>query len=149
MKLRKTCVAFAACVAAANTWAYDATAEFSLVGNPNGVWTYGYSLNSGNQYAFVPFDTATDTGTAQNWTLSTYNVLNTPTVWKNTDPTSTKDGVAPGQVSLHAGPDAASTAILRFTAPADGSYSFNLQFFAGDSADTLGSVFLNGNGSAP
>lgn len=149
MKLPQTCLALAACIVATNALAYDATADFSLASNPNSVWSYGYSLNSGSRYAFVPFDTATDTGTGQHWTLSTYRVLNTPSVWKNTAPTQTTDGVAPGQISLHAGPDAASTAILRFTAPTDGLYTFDLHFFAGDSGNTQGSVILNGDGNSP
>ncbi len=149
MKLRPTCLAMAVCIAATNAWAYDAAADFSLAGNPNGVWSYGYSLNSGSQYAFVPFDTVTDTGTGQHWSKSGYNVLNTPSAWKNTDPNKTTDGVGPGQLSLHAGPDAASTAILRFTSEADAIYRVDLQFFAGDSGSTLGSVILNGDGAAP
>jgi hypothetical protein len=149
MNPRQTCLAFAIAIAGTNTRAYDATAEFSLAGNTNSVWSYGYSLNSGNQYAFVPFDTPTDTGTAQSWTLSNYSVLGTPAAWKNTDPNTEAHGVAPGQLSLHAGPTAASTAILRFTAPAASSYSYSLQFFAGDIGDTQGSAFLNGDGSTP
>jgi hypothetical protein len=149
MKTPLTSLAFAFCIAVTNTWAYDATADFNLGGNPNGVWSYGYSMNSGSQYAFVPFDTATATASGQFWTLSTYSVLGTPTVWKNMDPANTVDGVTPGQLSLHAGPDAASTAILRFTAPTTDIYSFNVQFFAGDIGNTQGSVILNGDGSTP
>ena len=149
MKPRLPALAFGARLAAANTWALDPTVEFGTTDNPNGVWSYGYSLNSGNPYAFVPFDTATDTGAGQFWTLSSYSVLATPAVWKNTDQANAAHGIAPRQLSLHTGPDAASTAIFSFTAPADGSYSFNLQFFAGDSANTQGSVLLDGVGSTP
>jgi hypothetical protein len=149
VKPRLASLALAVFIPATNTWAYDATADFKLGANPNGVWSYGYSMDSGSLYAFVPFDTATDTGTSQNWTLAGYNVLNTPDVWKNTDPAQTIDGVAPGQISLHAGPYAASTAILRFTAPATDFYNFNLQFFAGDIGNTQGSVIVNGDANAP
>ena len=115
--------------------AYNAAADFSTVGNPNGVWSYGYSIGSG--YAYLPFNVASSTS----WSSSTYQSLGAPAIWLPAPASAT--------LNLHPGPDNYSPAILRFTAPASASYSYAMQFFAGDSGDMNGGVFVNGNTAVP
>ena len=117
---------------------YDATADFSITnGNPNGTWSYGYETSGGS--AFIPF---TDPFTNQ------YGP-NYGGVWKNTSG-STAFGVAPGQISLHAGPPG-QPCILRWTAPVGISsmVSIDGQFFAGDLGTMLVGIFLDNNWTTP
>lgn len=125
--------------------AYDATADFSTLSNPNGVWQYGYSVGNG-AYNFTLFDRLNPT--VPGWISSTYSSLGAPTAWKNTTG-GTMFGVAPGQISLHPGRDPFSPTILRFVAPADGDYSFLVQFFQGATGVMSGTVILNGNLADP
>jgi endonuclease/exonuclease/phosphatase family metal-dependent hydrolase len=104
-------------------------------GNPSGPWSFGYSIEGGEAYAFIPFDNFVQgEGAASGlyWRRGDYFVNGTPTAWKNTSAT-TQNGVAPGQVSLHPGPrPEGDFAILRFTAPVEGDYKVWGRFLAGD-----------------
>lgn len=149
MNMAKTCFAgglVAACALGANHASafvlmpdYDATNDFSTVANGgSNVWSYGWSSLGGSSYAMVKFDTPA-------WSMSNYNSLGTPAIWKNTG-IGTSFGVAPGQISLHPGPSGGGDfAILRFTAPTAATYSVTGQFFAGDSGNMNGSIVLGGN----
>lgn len=53
-----------------------------------------------------------------------------PSIWKNLR-SSAADGVQPGQLSLHPGPNT-EPAVLRWTAPAAGFYSIKGTFHPGD-----------------
>jgi hypothetical protein len=59
----------------------------------------------------------------------------TPTIGYNYS-TETYNEVAPGQLTLHPGPDS-QAAVLRFTAETEGNYDINGDFFAGDSGVML------------
>ena len=142
MLIKNTLAAIVGLALATCASAYDATADFTTAANPNGVWSYGFSLGSG--YGFTAFDTASASG----WSTSTHNVLGTPAIYKNIGAVPT-NGVLPGQLALHPSDGAYSPAILRFTAPAAGSYQFAVQFLAGDSHDMNGGVFANANTASP
>jgi hypothetical protein len=134
---------------------FDAAADYQLDSNPRSRWAYGYSVGTGGgagapAYAFIPFDQsdATRSG-AQSWTMAAYNTLGTPAVWRNTGAVA-RDGVAPGQLSLHPGPRPdGDVAILRFVVPADGIYKISGRFFAGDGGSTHARVVLNGDFGNP
>ena len=129
---------------AAHAAGYDATADFQTLSNPGGVWSYGYSPLDGAGYGLTLFDLP---GTDK-WSMSTYSNLGTPAAFMNTGPTA--NGVATGQLALHPGPAAnGDLAILRFTAPAAGSYAVTGQFFAGDSGSMQGLIILNDDAAHP
>jgi hypothetical protein len=128
----------------ANT-TYDATTDFSLVSNPNGVWSYGYSHLTAPSYAFTPFNSVSGTL----WEDSSYNTLSTPSVFLN-NTGGIVNGVAPGQISLNPGPvPNGDFAIVRFTAPTAGTYDVNGQFYAGDVGAMNGYIVLAGNLGTP
>jgi hypothetical protein len=130
----------------ADAQTYDATTSFSVVSNPNGVWSYGYSPLGGSSYAMTVFNQVIDGAL---WLDSSYDTLSTPSIWKNLG-SGTTDGVAPGQISLNPGPVAGGDfAILRFTAPTAGTYGVTGQFYAGDSGSMSGYIVLAGNMSSP
>ena len=127
---------------------YDATVDFSAINNPNGVWSYGYSLTGGAGYAFTLFNTATISVTTPGWNASTYQTLGAPTIWKNLTG-GVSFGATPGQILLHPGPNNYSPAILRFTAQTSGTYNFTAMFFPGDTGIMNGAMILNNNDVAP
>jgi len=110
---------------------YNATTDFSLTnGNPNGVWTYGYM---DDQFATFHAFTSTFTGVFKQWYTPGLSSDQTPNVSYNYQSTYFY-GVAPGQITLHPGPNAYNNvAVLRFTAQISGDYSIVGQFFTGDS----------------
>jgi hypothetical protein len=122
--------AFWALIAGAMTRAaaqvvWDPTAEFSTSnGNPNGVWSYGYTaVGFGALTAFTSH-------TTNSW-YGPYSD-SSPVIWLNTT-TSTSYSVPPGYLSLHPG-QATEPVILRWTAPSSYSGSTQIagQFLAGD-----------------
>ena len=147
-KIRQALVALSVAgmlgASAAHATSYDATADFQTLSNPGGVWSYGYSPLDGASYGMTLFDLP---GTDK-WSMSTYSNLGTPAAFMNTGPTA--NGVATGQLALHPGPAAnGDLAILRFTAPAAGSYAVTGQFFAGDSGSMRGLIIVNDDAAHP
>ena len=145
MKMKLAAI-FLACTIAntASAITYDAVADFSTTDNPNGVWRYGYSTLGPGQYEFKLLDDHI-AGFDWNWFDTSYVSLYAPTIWKNYSSTTSYDGVTPGQLSLHPGPNNYSPTILRFIAPTTGSYEINAQFFAGDSGSMNAAILLNGS----
>jgi hypothetical protein len=137
---------------------HDAVSEFSLGANPNGVWSYGYSVESGVQRSLVPFDKGVQTTESQAWTRSDYVHSGTPAIWRNLT-RATRFGVGPNQLSLHPGPRPNQDfAILRFTAPSpDVLHDPNLgpvyrvqgRFLAGDTGNMSASIAYNGKARGP
>ncbi len=137
-RLAKITLALAAACAAQSTTAavYDPTAEFSVTnGNPNGVWSYGYSLDpdvADFSATFVALPQAISGAGGhqfESWSLD----ANGPHVSLALLPNIYQ--VEPGQIALHPGPPEIGTppAILRFTAPADlGMMTVSGAFLPGD-----------------
>lgn len=124
----------------------DLTDTFSKVANPNGAWTYGYSLGDprGDAGALIVFTTASELATnIPYWFDPTHHVLNDPCIYKNETGEVFADGIQPGDVALHPGA-AAEYAIARYTAPVAGTYAITLQFKEGDTGDTNGLLLHNG-----
>lgn len=109
---------------AATIW--DANADFSLASNPNGAWSYQWltGLASG-QYGNMTNSTTTYGGNAGLLAWSSTGGL--PAVVKNTSPTNTYYGWAPGVLGMH--PDnGGNHAVVTWTAPSAGDYSFSSSF---------------------
>lgn len=133
-------------VAPAQTIIHNATADFVMnLPNPNGVWTYGYTLDLAS--SLTPFAGYLDDTSALFFGWRTDLSLGAPGIFKNYG-TSPGFGILPGQVSLHPGPNG-EYAVLRFTAPAEGSYAVDAQFFAGDSGTTDATIVLNQQTASP
>lgn len=133
---------------------YDAAADFTsaTTTNPNGVWSYGYdAAGDGGAYSLVPFDLYTPSASSLLWQKTGYISLNTPAFFKAL--IGPIGGTATGEVALHPGPATGfandDAAILRFTAPANGVYAVNSQFFVGDNGDTTAWVILNAQIASP
>lgn len=105
----------------------DATAEFGTDRNPNGVWTYGWMPT--NFATFTPFTGVTPqspTSPGSWWRSALFG----PIVWRS-NLAGLNYGVAPGALSFHPN-NAWEASVLRFTAPADGTYAFHSRFLSGD-----------------
>jgi hypothetical protein len=114
----------------------DFNTDFSIAGNPNGAWTYGYAGGG----TFNTYTTTVTNGNGFGW----FGYLagdGTPAIWKNTSGT-TLNGVADGQVSLHPGPGNQAS-IARWTATTAETITLNGQFFTGDSGAMLVGIFQN------
>lgn len=145
MKMKLVALFLACTMAnAATAITYDAVADFSTTNNPNGVWRYGYSTLGPGEYEFKLLDDHI-AGFDWNWFDTSYVSSYAPTIWKNYSSTTSYDGVAPGQLSLHPGPNNYSPTILRFIAPTTGNYDVFAKFFAGDSNTMNAAIFLNGS----
>ncbi|MDX2118516.1 MAG: EF-hand domain-containing protein [Planctomycetota bacterium] len=112
MFLPRAAIAFAvSCLpAAAQVW--DPVAEFSGDhGNPNGVWSYGWSpIGFGT---FNPYTNFGDYGGTYQWWG--WNGDHTPCIWHNRT-NEVRNNILPGELSLHPGPGTEPT-VLRWIAP--------------------------------
>ena len=125
---------------------FDLTADFSKLDNVIDVddpedldrlWSLGFARKQvGSDFEFERFNVRLGT---LGWKSSVYSSLDAPAVWQNSTGTNL-GGVEPGQISMHAGPDVSSMAIIRFRPPEPGSYSFFGQFFPGDRGIAAASI---------
>ena len=103
---------------------YDAVQDFSIISNPNGVWSYGWLSSLGsplNLYAVT--DTTTVTGMSAWLESGTYSD-NPPFVAHNDTSTVICFGtfcVPRTYLHLHPGPNN-EVAVVRWTAPSSGSF---------------------------
>lgn len=124
----------------------DVTADFSTTnGNPNGAWTYGYTLSpqasQGAPFVVYP---AVSNGDPEipSWYDPANVSLGAPAAWRN-DSAAINTGVQPGEFAMHPGSNG-EYAVARWTAPAAGSYAVSLQFKAGDTGETENLLVHNG-----
>jgi hypothetical protein len=118
-------------VASANSW--DVANNFSLSANPNGQWSYGYSL--GLTGSLTLYNTAITSGTLESWN---YGSVSDPNVVKNTSsspvtPSSPGTVTWPGNgFSLHPGSNgtypSGTYSHAVWTSPATGLYSVSATF---------------------
>lgn len=124
----------------------DVAKDFSTIANPNGAWTYGYSLGdptAADAGAIVVYSAVSNaTPDIPAWYDPANVNLGAPAAWRN-DSTVTNTNIAPGEFAMHPG-NAGEYAIARWTAPAAGVYAVTLQLKAGDSGDTNGLLLHNG-----
>jgi hypothetical protein len=124
----------------------DVAKDFATRANPNGTWTYGYSVadpRSADAGALVVFSAvSTATPDIPAWDDPSNIVLGAPAAWRN-DSAATNTSIAPGEFALHPG-QAGEYAVARWTAPAAGVYAVMVQFKTGDTGDTNGLLLHNG-----
>ena len=129
---------------------YDAAADFSATTNPNGVWSYGWSLTLGSTFNLDVATSHTDGIDAWDGPFSGAGPNGYPAVGHNST-TSTitigTDQFQPGQLWFHPGP-ADQYGVIRFTAPAAGSYALSTSFVGIDLTGTTTDVHVLVNGSS-
>ncbi|MGA9451649.1 MAG: PEP-CTERM sorting domain-containing protein [Verrucomicrobiia bacterium] len=129
---------------------YDPVAQFSLVNNPNGVWSYGWeSVPLGSPFnlfpgAAVPFP-ATPGPFIGAWEEPTFGELG---IYYNQTAASQLVTVGsqisqfdPGMLAMNTGPNDEYPMVL-FTAPANGIYTIGGTFEGIDTVGTESSVYL-------
>ena len=109
--------------------AYNAAADFSATTNPDGVWSYGWSASLGSTFNLDNYhgNDVDATHVEDDWHPSD-NAY--PLVFYNPLSVSHNEGsniLQPGQLALHPS-DTDGYAVVRFTAPSDGSASVQATF---------------------
>jgi hypothetical protein len=128
--------------AQATTITYDATTDFSVASNPNGVWTYGYLNVAGGSFTNYASSTTSwhGNGNLDAWSQFTYDSGSYSVVGKNVSGSIQFESVGgsisidPGTLFLHPG-NSGEMATIRFTAPSNGLVDISALFHA---TDTLG-----------
>jgi hypothetical protein len=130
---------------------YDATADFSLASNPNGVWSYGYEDSLGaslHLYDVANPDWLGKSG-LDSWASSVLggrdpNVNHNRT---NADLTFLTVTVPAGELEFHPGPNG-QFSVIRWTAPGAGEFNLDAAFRGNDfkyPTTTDVHILLNGN----
>lgn len=124
---------------------HDAAADFSLAGNPNGAWSYGWSATPGG--AFNAFD---NTLNPDQFDLERWNATGKDfylAAAYNPNGSAVGPGCATdwcvdaGKMTLHPGPND-EHAVLRFTAPEGGRYQLDVTFSFVDQQARTVDVFV-------
>ncbi len=136
-------LALAASVVTAQS--YDPSTAFSPSDNPNGVWSYGYSLTLGSPMMLH----------SDRLNVSGVDVWRTDIAWgdplvmhngtSNTVDLFTAVRMAPGELGMHPGPNG-EIAVLRFSPPEPGQYEVQGSFFGLDTWGTSTDVHILANG---
>ena len=110
---------------------YSVADDFSLDGNPNGVWSYGYTATLGGTFALHPYSTTSQWG--YGFLSAWYSGISwddSPQILKNTSGDQQVFGTVdylPGQAILHPGQNDEKS-IARWTAPADATFEIDATF---------------------
>lgn len=119
--------------------------DFSATSNPNGAWSYGYSLGAPGSDAatWIVYPTTQSQSDVDCWYDANNVALGAPAACYNGSQSTTSTGVAPSEAALHPGQNG-EYSIARWTAPAAGAYVVHVQFKAGDQGETDGMLVHNG-----
>jgi hypothetical protein len=113
---------------AAKKTVYNAANDFSIANNPNGVWSYGYEAKIGSAFVLYKANKVVRAPGLDAWTDSSlgtdpcviHNRTNSPITFTTvTEPANA--------LSFHPG-SGGQFGIIRWTAPADGSYQIKVTF---------------------
>ena len=125
---------------------YDATSDFSLQSNPNGVWAYGYTTD------LTPEFRMSSLRREDNGALEWRETQNGPYAIRSGSRGSFYQGngrfVPPDLLVLDPGVDGRN-AVVQWTAPVSGTYRINGRFEGIDTATTDVAVLLNGDSNSP
>src|SRR5579864_5405775 len=123
---------------------FDGTDNFSAVSNPSGPWTYGSTPTRGG--VFTPYAFTGQVVGMPSWfkTAPTSGPTFPLLAYNNTAVSVTSGGlnIPPQTLLLHPGASGENS-VLRFTAPADGSYLIQGRFYGVDTTTTDVSILLN------
>jgi len=142
----------------ATAQAFNAASDFSPTANPNGDWSYGWSQSRGSGFNLLP-QTMNNCGYGVYTGTSLCEVFwagsgiccfaLTPGVFHNGNGEDIKAGTAvvpKGAIGLHPGPHG-ENAVVRWTAPAAGTYYVSGFFFGVDTIGTTTDVAILHNGT--
>jgi RHS repeat-associated protein len=126
---------------------YDATSDFSLQSNPNGVWAYGYSTPQNPE--FKPSSLKADDGKVLRW----HETANGPFVFRprnriNQHYFGLPATPPPDVMNMDPSFDGRNS-VVQWTAPVAGTYRVNGRFEAVDHSTTNVTVILNDDASSP
>jgi hypothetical protein len=134
---------------------FDAATDFSLLGNPNGAWSYGYSTLLGGTFTLDTFSSTTTVGNGNFSSWQGNEVCGFcgpeayPLVFKNTASTTQTAftvNLLPGELALHPagfpGTPNNEFAIVRFTAPTAGLFTIASTFEGRDTNGTTTDVHV-------
>lgn len=125
---------------------YDAAKDFSTASNPNGVWSYGWSATLGGSFNRSPTTVSPCGNGLIGWTdtnAAGYILKNVSGQVLN-GPCGTGETWQPDELGIQAGPSN-QICIVRFTAPADGTYNVQAAFsYIDPNATITGYVLKNG-----
>src|ERR1700730_8563167 len=131
-------------VMSASGWAatYDAFADFSVSnGNPNGVWSYGWSATLFSSLNLYTSGVVSGDGT-WNWSHPNHNMFGTPAAWIN--PTNHQVGTVPSMTAaFHPGVNDEFSHYV-WTAPTTGLFSLSATFSPFDTGGTDVHILDNG-----
>jgi PEP-CTERM motif-containing protein len=120
---------------------YDAAGDFSTSGNPNGVWSYGWSTTLGSAFNLDSVKTNTYSGTNLSGWLTTLAPDGSPLILHNgtgSPVTLGNSTFQPGQLALGPGLNL-QYSVLRWTALSSGTFNINATFSGlsalGDTSD--------------
>ncbi|WP_435010835.1 PEP-CTERM sorting domain-containing protein [Tundrisphaera lichenicola] len=131
---------------------FDAAADFSLMSNPNGIWSYGYSTTLGGTFNLYTehgnFPNPNQSLTGLDYWGKNIGLHDPSVIYNGTGNALQINGTTtfqPGQLGFHPGPNGEDS-IVRFTSPTAATYSLASVF---DGIDRVGTttdvhVFLNG-----
>lgn len=123
----------------------DAAADFSLSSNPNGLWSYGYSLTLGSP--LIPHVDVGNIGGLDYWRTNLGSGV--PGVGFNPTPFQIVIGATavldPGTITLHPGPGN-EYSLMRYSSPSAGQLQIEGSFFGQDNAGTSTDVHILQNG---
>ncbi len=125
---------------------YDVARDFSVSGNPSPPWSYGSSATLGSAFNVYPVFSR---GSVDQWSFG-----GLPNVWHNASTATVQQATnftPPGGFGLHPG-SGGEYSVVRWTAPADGTFRITGYFMGLDSSyptTTDVRVVLNNNVAAP
>lgn len=125
--LRAAAAATLVALCGAPAFAADATADFSLASNPNGVWSYGWSTSVGA--AFTPFELSSSIGGAYDvWSTNVTPDLSAGKAGAGGFTCCGTVSIEPLTMSMHPGA-AGQVSIVRYTTASAGTYSISAAFW--------------------
>jgi hypothetical protein len=141
-----TCLTVVGVPVSSSASAFDLAADFSIVANPNGAWSYGWSTTLGGAFTLDTTAVTEPTTGMERW----LGVAPDGTPFVEYNPTAAPQSfgtglLAPGEAAFDPGP-AGEFAVVRWTAPAAGDYSLSVSFSGRDTVagDTDVHVLRNG-----
>ena len=121
---------------------FNAAADFSPTSNLNGTWSYGWSASLGQPFQLFNAHVAGYPVGVDGWSMSNQR----PSVQHNGTASElifNGEILAPGALDLHPGPSG-EVAIVRWTAPASGTYAVSVRFGGAEAGVANVLVLRNG-----
>lgn len=127
---------------------WDGARDFSVKENPSGSWSSGWVSTLGEKLILFQKTASLSGGELTAWVDPSLDAKYTSKLARN-ESGKRVDGIDPAQIALIPGCDPAAVAVLRWTAPDDGSYAVSGRFFDGDFGDASAYILASSSGAKP